>query len=514
MRRKLTVIVLIIAMLVGILHTGKINNDQEEETKRLSYYQTENVYVWYTDESQTEFFTNAAVAFHEQNENIRVIPTYVDSNELIEKAYEASVKGENFPDVFVTSNYTLEKVYLSGLASKVRDNSNVLNRAHFSQTALDSVTYGGDIIGYPFMFETSVLLYNKTYLLDWIDKANEGNISYGEGVTDEEMGEQADPEAEDAYDGNVTEGVEVKEVYTLESVIPNTFEDIKTFADLYEAPEGVEGVFKWDVSDIFYNYLFAGKYMIFGGDAGDDSNNISIINDQSVASANYYQSLNQFFSIDATESDYESVIEDFFKGKMVFTIVTSDSIERVNSKIAEMQAAKTEKENERDELLLQAQRAEQSGVPYEEYLERAEDVEIPSMTEYGFALIPDLTKDLDSRSLSVTEALVVNGFSEVKDSANKFAAFVTTDYASQIYTRTGRLAASTDAGYTDEAFVTFQEEYAESISLPKMVEVSNLWVQLEINFIKIWEGESTEERLRQLENQIKSQLVGTGEKNE
>lgn len=514
MKRRLIVIALIIVMMIGIIHTGKINNDQEEETRKLSLNQMENVYIWYSDETQTEFFTNAAVAFHEKNPNIRVIPTYVDGNDFIEKIYEASIKGENFPDVFVTSNYSLEKVYLSGLASGVRDNAQVLNSLHFSQTALDSVTYSGNLIGYPFTFETSVLLYNKTYLLDWIEKANEGNISYGEGVTDDEMGEDADPSAQNATPAEGTdesEGVEVQEVYTLDSVIPGTFEDIKTFADLYEAPEGVEGVFKWDVTDIFYNYLFTGKYMIFGGDSGDDSAKIDIINDRSIACANYYQSLNQFFSIDATESDYESVVKDFFDGKTVFTIVTSDGIERVKEKTAEMQAAIDAKETEKRELYEQAREAERAGVEYEEYDKAAEEIEIPSMTEYGFAIIPNLTDDLGSRSLSVTDALVINGFSEVKDSANKFAAFVTTEYSSQIYTRTGSLAASTDAGYTDEAFLIFQEEYAESVSLPKMVEVSNLWVQLEITFIKIWEGESTEERLRQFEQQIKSQLMETGE---
>lgn len=41
-------------------------------------------------------------------------------------------------------------------------------------------------------------------------------------------------------------------------------------ADTFDAPEGVEGVMKWDVNNIFYNYWIVGNYMIVGGDPGDD----------------------------------------------------------------------------------------------------------------------------------------------------------------------------------------------------------------------------------------------------
>ena len=47
-------------------------------------------------------------------------------------------------------------------------------------------------------------------------------------------------------------------------------------ADTFDAPEGVEGVMKWDVNNIFYNYWIVGNYMIVGGDPGDDRNDINI----------------------------------------------------------------------------------------------------------------------------------------------------------------------------------------------------------------------------------------------
>ena len=54
------------------------------------------------------------------------------------------------------------------------------------------------------------------------------------------------------------------------SLIPKTIDDIRNFADEYNAPETVESVFRWDVSDFFYNYFFAGNYITVGGSCGDD----------------------------------------------------------------------------------------------------------------------------------------------------------------------------------------------------------------------------------------------------
>ena len=52
----------------------------------------------------------------------------------------------------------------------------------------------------------------------------------------------------------------------------------------------------------------------------------------------------------------------------------------------------------------------------------------------------------------------------------------------------------------------FIDQYAESISLPKMMEIGNLWLQLEALFAKVWNGERVEPLVRELEEQIATQL--------
>ena len=43
----------------------------------------------------------------------------------------------------------------------------------------------------------------------------------------------------------------------LEAGIPANMDEMLAFADNYDAPENVEAVLRWDVSDIFYNYFFS-----------------------------------------------------------------------------------------------------------------------------------------------------------------------------------------------------------------------------------------------------------------
>lgn len=502
--KKLVVIVLIIAMLVSILVVGNRNNLLKEEEKEQSFYQVETVYLWYTEEVLTDYLTNAAVEFHEKNPGIRVIPTLMNSGEYLEEINKASLKNENFPDLYMLTNDSLEKAYLAGLASKVRDPKNIMNEEHFGKGALNAVSYHDEYVAYPIAFETSVLLYNKTYLKNWVEKVNsEDYEAVGEGLSYEDLEfEEGDEQIEHIED--IAKEEAHKKQITIDDYIPDSFDKIKAFADVYEAPDRVSSILKWDVSDIFYNYMFVGNYMIVGGDAGDDTSNIDIDNDATIACMQVYQQLNQTFSIDAKTSDYADVLSDFLDGKTVYTLVTSDAIAKVNAYIAEKEEQK--KIAAMADALDEETTGETAEESKEESSEDAQSTEIEEF-EFGYACVPDVSEAFRSRSLSVTDSLVINGYSEKKDSANLFATFLATDYAGKLYEKSGKLSASKDAGYEDEAFVTFMQEYEESIPLPKLVEASNLWVQLEIAFTDIWSGEDPVQRFKEFASQIKSQVV-------
>lgn len=479
LKKRLTTILVIVLCVGGIYGIGKLGitvsqNEGNEVEDDSIFGHRETLYLWYTDEALTDYLNSVAVSYSEYQSDVRVIPVYTPGLEYLETINQASLHTEEVPDLYIVSNDSLEKAYLAGLASEVALPEGVLPMADFfPETAISAVTYHDKQIGYPFYFETSCLLYNETYLADWARAQIEAEA-------DAQMAEEAqaeldngaEPEEDDVSVGNDTaqtisdEEVDAKVAETL----PNTISDILAFADVYDAPEQVEAVFKWDVSDIFYNFFFVGDYIDVGGKNGDQADFIHIYNEDAIKCMRVYQNLNQFFSIDTKEISYDAVLQDFMEGKIVYTVATTDALSKI-------EAAKAE-----------------GSFAY----------------EYGVSKMPDVSEELSSASLSVTQCMVVNGYSVQKKMANDFAVYLTEYATDSLYARTGKLPVCDNGGntYDDPNKAAFLQEYMNSIPMPKMVETSNFWVELEIAFAKIWDGEDANKDLKALSEKIMSQVVG------
>ena len=467
-KRKILTVLLVLCVLGGLLYVGLSGMQvSTKEPENLFFVDDkETIYFWYSDDSMTDFINSAAVSFGELHD-VRVIPQLASDNEYLEAVNEASLHGENIPDAYIISNDSLEKAYLAGLASVIRDDSGLCTIQNYPQTALSAVTYKDNLVAYPYYYETSVLLYNKTYLEAWtaeqLLRQEEGEPA-DEWTQEDGMEDAAQTDVEESFSDS-----EEKLELTPEQLaagIPSNIDEVLAFADNYDAPENVEAVFRWDVSDIFYNYYFIGNYMIVGGECGDDMANIQIYNSETKKCLEIYQALNQFFYIESDSVTYESVVQDFIEGKIVFTVATTDVLKKLETAI------------------------EDGTFAY----------------EYGVARVPQPSADLKGRSLSVTSCVVVNGYSEHKDLANAFAAYLTGEYYGDLYDRTGKVSANLSANPDNEYLAVFMEEYKNADSLPKMIETSNFWIQLEVLFSKVWEGEDADELLRGLANQIVNQL--------
>lgn len=468
-KKRLFAAGIVLCVLAGELFAGSRAVTQLEETERhSSFFARDTLYFWYTDEALKDFLNSAALDYYEKT-GYRIVPEHHSGLEYLEAINEESLRGEHTPDLFITTNDTLEKAYLAGLAGTVREDFT----ASFPRAAVDAVTYQGRLVGYPFYYETSVLLYNDTYIKDLckslveqeadLEAAQEASALIENASSQEEGVAKLEAMEEDAAGiPDLEEAARSK----MKEVIPATIDDILAFADNYDAPAEVEAVFKWDVSDIFYNYFFIGDSMVLGGDAGDTTELIDIDNERSRECLTVYQNLNQFFSIDTREVNYDSVIQDFIDGKVVFTVATTDAVGKI-------------------------ERAKEAG---------------EFQYEYGVTTLPDVGEGLASRGLSVTSAVVVNGYSEKKDVANDFARYLTMDTVDTLYDRTGKVASRKDVPYENVNLNRCMEEYEDSISMPKMIETSNFWVRLEIAFTKIWTGEDVGEVLSGLEEQMAAQL--------
>ena len=383
--------------------------------------------LWYTDEKLEDYLASVALDY-QNSRGVQVIPVLKSGLEYLEEVNRASLEEENAPDIYIVSNDSLEKANLSGLAAEVKDQDSVLTTDFFPQTALDAVSYQGQKMAYPLYFETSALIYNKTYL------------------------EQAAQEL----------GTDVA------SLIPQTIEGIQEFADVYNAPETVESVFRWDVSDFFYNYFFAGNYINVGGSCGDDASRIDIYNLEAVEGLTAYQDLSQFFSIDAETSSYEQVVQDFLSGKLVFTIATTDILERAKAAKADGSFA----------------------------------------WEYGVALLPDIDESVCTRGISVTNAVAVNGYSKKRDKADAFASWLATEGAAKLYDRTGHVPALQGAASQNAEMAAFWQEYSSTVPMPKLMSTANFWIQMEAACTKIWKGENVSDVLKSLSEKIMTQVTG------
>ena len=430
--------------------------------------------LWYTDDALTPYLQSRAVAYSEESGNVRVEPVLVSGLEYLEAVGRASIDDDNLPDLFVITNDSLEKAYLAGLAMEIRDETDFVSSGTFPAAAINSVTYKGKKIGYPFYFETSSLIYNKTYLENMAVESMQSEIDLQEGeaaqaeidrkLDEGETGSLENAGAEDV-NANITQGMIDDAVA---SSLPLNISDILQFAESYNAPEQVEAVFEWDVTDIFYNYFFVGNYMDVGGPAGDDLSKINIYNKDTISCMKIYQQLNQFFAIDPESIDYDTIVQDFIDGKIVFTVATTDIIEKI--------------QNARDN----------------------------GECEFEFAVadMPGLTSEFGSRTMSVTNCIVVNGFSEHTDKANDVARFFCKDNSGDIYKLSHKLGAHYGVSYDDPNLVTFVSVYADSVPMPKTIETSNLWMELEIAFTKIWNGEDCNKTLKQVSENIMTQITG------
>ncbi len=494
-RRRIAAAILLVALLAGGLYLS-LNTDnlsyrvpREEEAFSNN---DDSLLLWYTDPSLSEYLETEALTFQGEH-GVKLRTELVSGVELLERINEASIyEGEErdgeiieAPDLYIISHDNLMKAYYSGLAMEIPDASVTIVPGNYPQTAIQAVTCGGHVTAYPFYYETNFLLYNKTFMANIAkQKIEDENISaqYAdeeeedtsnlevapvEAVSEEEVQAAVDAiseEVEPMGEESATQDPLVLERFS--TMIPSTITDITTFANNYEAPDTVEAVFKWDVSDVFYNYFFVGNYMDVGGINGDDNTVLNVYNQQTIDCMKEYQEMNQFFSIDSKEVTYDSILNDFIEGKLVFTVATTDAIAR-------MEKAKAEGEFE---------------------------------YEYGVAVLPDVTSLLKSRGMSVTDSIAVNAYSDKKDMAAVIAHYLAYTRVENLYRKSGKIPCRKYVSFDNDEIANVSAEYEKSVPLPKMIEAADYWVQLEIAFTRVWNGEDPDAVLKDLSDSLGSQI--------
>ena len=430
------VAVLIVVLILGQMLTVGIsrynNGDEQMEISAEGVELT----IWYTDEKLNDFMLEAAEEY-KADTGIVVNAQLISAVDYIEKISDATFIEEKGPDLFVGGSDLLQKALYAGIVNDQVSYSEK-ERANIPEKAFDAATCNGKLIGYPFYFESCFLLYNKYYTEDW----------------------------------------------------PRNIEQILDYADNFESSETTEkiqNIFKWDVSDIFYNYFFIGDHVALGGPYGDDKAQLNLSEGKVIECLKYYQSLNEFFAIDEETVHSEDVVQEFIDGKIVFTIAKTDAIARLDQAIEEGKIPEYKLQTSTDE----------------------EGNEIPAREVdcfYGVGDIPNLNEELHTRGLSVTNSIVVNNYSAYRGYANDFAHFLAYERADRLYEQTGKVSVCRNVIAGDKDWERIMAQYDGSVEIPKIIEMSNYWILMEIAFANIWNGADIETEIEAVVQQMNMQI--------
>ena len=428
--------VLIVLLILGQMLTVGISRYNSLRDRVENTGEAVELTIWYTDAKLNTFMLEAAEEYKEKT-GITVNAQLISAVDYIETISDATFIKENGPDLFVAGSDLLQKALYAGLVDDHVSYSEA-EKDNIPQKAFDAATCDGKLVGYPFYFESCFLLYNQYYAEDW----------------------------------------------------PRSVDQILEYADAFEATsttEKVQSIFKWDVSDIFYNYFFIGNYVGLGGINGDDKAQLSLSEGNVIKSLEYYQSLNEFFAIDEETVHNEDVIQEFIDGKIVFTIAKTDAIARLDQAIAEGKVPEYKLEATRDE----------------------EGNEIPPREVdcfYGVGDIPNLSEELITRGLSVTNSIVVNNYSANRAYANDFAHYASYERADQLYEQTGKVSVCKSVTAGDANWERIMVQYAGSVEIPKIIKMSNYWILMEIAFANIWNGADIMTEIGNVVSQMNMQL--------
>lgn len=459
-RRALAILCVLLVFSQMVQAAASYHNEQQRLLEEELTKEKSKLTLWYTDDKLNAYLVEAAAEFEEQHK-VEITLQLVTAVDYIENINTASISDLGGPDLFVTSSELLEKARLAGLAVENDSFTKQELEAFFPQKALDAATCGGKLMAYPFYFETCFLLYNKGY-------------------TD---------------------------------AAPKAIDEILAYADNFESgagTENVESIFKWNVADIFFNFFFIANYVNLGGPTGDNKAEVQLSAEEIIECLKYYQSLNAFFAIDADEVTTDNVLQEFIDGKIVYTIAKTDAIARLDAAIAEglVYQIPEEEAQEPAEGEEGGEAEPEEGAPEAEVPEEEVPEETPADNGYfyGIAQVPDLTEGLHTKGLSVTNSVAVNAYSRERDLAKAFAKYLTYDKADDLYTMTDKMPVKMGVSYANSEMELLIAQYEDSVEVPKITDLSNYWIEMEIVFANIWRGNDVQEEIDAVNQSVQTQL--------
>ena len=421
--KKLTAWIVAVLMIAGLAGCGK---EEAEPTETVTTYETfeqtvasvktttkaedgsevpVELNLWYTDATDAPYLEAAAADFHDRY-GVQVVCTCVDDMNYLETINQANVDG-NGPDIFLASNDEIRKLRLAGLTTENPLYTDTFWSEHYPEAAKQASTSEGKQYGYPIYMDTCMMIYD-----------------------------------------------------TATTTQPESFESLADFAVNFVDETNTKVIFRWDIADPFFDYLFLGNGAEILGENGEDTDTFSINNDTVIQNMSYYQSLHEYFSIDVDNSSYDQVKAELTNGTLIYGIVKTDVLRDMGS----------------------------------------------YGSSYALCQVPALTGELSVQVPSITYGAFVNAFTKQPEYANLLGAYLSYEYAENQFGLSRKVAVRSDLNRTDGNETAAYAQYQNSTPTPKALENGDFWIYTEICFKNIWNGSDVTTELNGLQTRMEERL--------
>ena len=260
-------------------NTGKQENLQGTETNESETEAVDTGFAagkqpqlifWYGDESYRSFFERAAKEYYEDTGKV-VAVKYRDSFDYLDDVYQATMREEEQPDVYLLGSDLLEEAYLYGIAAE--NPAQDIYRDCVADKAIEAASYRDKMYGYPLSYNTCVFAYQNGYF-------------------------------ENA---------------------PESIQAIIDYANENNPPENVQYLLEWDVNDPFYDFPFVSNSVTF---EKNEVEKMQVKYDEELYNQDlaYFSQILETFSLDTERVSEESVLEDFKEKTTLCAILDSDAV--------------------------------------------------------------------------------------------------------------------------------------------------------------------------------------------
>ena len=210
---------------------------------------------------------------------------------------------------------------------------------------------------------------------------------------------------------------------------PASLQFLIDYSKTHEPSEDVQYMLEWDAYDPFFDFAFISESVSF---EKKEAEVLEVRYDETVleTSMAFFKESLEFFSLPIETVTEESVLTDVLNGVTLCAVVDSDSLKQLEAAV-----------------------------------------------DYRTMEFPAINDTLAARPAALTDMILVNDFSEVTQLAEKFAQFLTLEYATELWEKTGHYSVIYSENADRNEQVAYSS-YEKAVLVPNSQDATGFWIDL------------------------------------